>query len=87
MSELLSAVLTEQAPLLSTIRPALPRVISDIVEKLLSKDFEKRYQSAYGLYQDLAHCYDEFKSRGTITPFVIGSKDCSIVLQECRYAN
>ena len=38
------------------INPDLPKVISDIIMKLLSKNAEDRYQSAFGVKHDLEKC-------------------------------
>jgi hypothetical protein len=38
------------------LRPEIPEVMAHIVLKLLAKTAEERYQSTYGLAQDLQRC-------------------------------
>ncbi|MBF0397940.1 MAG: AAA family ATPase, partial [Desulfobacterales bacterium] len=63
------------------INPDIPKVISDIVIKLLSKSAEDRYQSVFGLKLDLQQCLDKFNSRSKIDTFRIGEKDISYKFQ------
>ncbi|MBD2166854.1 AAA family ATPase [Calothrix membranacea FACHB-236] len=53
----------------------IPKVISDIVMKLLAKNAEDRYQSALGLKHDLENCLYQLKNHGIITDFEIGKRD------------
>ncbi len=55
----------------------IPRAISNIVMKLLSKNAEDRYQSALGLRIDLEKCLKELGTCEKITPFELGQKDFS----------
>jgi predicted ATPase/signal transduction histidine kinase/tRNA A-37 threonylcarbamoyl transferase component Bud32 len=55
----------------------VPKVVSDIVIKLLAKTAEDRYQSAWGLKADLEECLNQFQHRGTIVSFPLGSQDIS----------
>ena len=55
----------------------IPAVISDIVMKMMSKQAEQRYQSAFGLKKDLEKSYKLLKETGSIEPFEIGSNDIS----------
>ncbi|NJL34770.1 MAG: hypothetical protein HC893_14105 [Chloroflexaceae bacterium] len=57
------------------VNPAIPVPLSEIVLKLLAKDADARYQSAYGLQADLEHCLRELTTTGTIAPFLIGQHD------------
>ena len=66
---------TPKAPHL--IRTEIPEVISEIILKLLSKNAEDRYQSAYGLQQDLKKCLEEFQAQVNIPLFKLGKKDYS----------
>jgi predicted ATPase/DNA-binding CsgD family transcriptional regulator/GAF domain-containing protein len=56
----------------------LPPMICNIVMKLLSKPVEERYQSTYGLCQDLKRCMDNWRSNGRVEPFVQGQADALI---------
>ncbi len=55
--------------------PELPRIISEIIMKLLSKTAEERYQSAYGLLHDLAACKQQWEENGAIEGFPLGQMD------------
>jgi predicted ATPase/GAF domain-containing protein/tRNA A-37 threonylcarbamoyl transferase component Bud32 len=56
-------------------RAAVPEPLSAITMKLLSKNAEERYQTAYGLETDLRRCLAEWKSHGRIDPFPLGAHD------------
>lgn len=53
----------------------IPRVLSDMVMKMLAKTAEERYQSARGIHADLQDCLDEWVAEGRITPFDLGQQD------------
>lgn len=55
----------------------IPEVLNGIVQKLLAKDAEDRYQSAFGLAQDLKQCMLNLNDTGNIAGFEIGQKDFS----------
>ncbi|MET0119555.1 MAG: diguanylate cyclase [Candidatus Thiodiazotropha sp. 6PLUC9] len=57
------------------ISPHVPKAVSAIVLKLLSKSPEERYQSAEGLIYDLEHCVDLLAAGREIEPFKLGEKD------------
>jgi len=54
----------------------VPEILSQIVSKLMAKDAEDRYQSAYGLEQDLRKCRESL-SNGSIAPFTLSQHDIS----------
>ncbi|MEQ8960600.1 MAG: AAA family ATPase, partial [Coleofasciculus sp. C2-GNP5-27] len=58
-----------------------PIFIFDIVMKLMAKNAEDRYQSAYGLKADLEICLKQLAGTGTLTPFPLGQQDSSDRLQ------
>ena len=58
-------------------RPGLPRVLSQIVLRLLTKSPEDRYQSATGLLHDLQRCSDCHQTPSGVVEFAIGEKDVS----------
>ncbi|MDY0361312.1 MAG: PAS domain S-box protein [Desulforegulaceae bacterium] len=51
--------------------------ILKIIEKLLSKSKEKRYQSVYGLNYDLTRCLEAYKEKNSIASFTPGLRDIS----------
>ncbi|MCY1022299.1 trifunctional serine/threonine-protein kinase/ATP-binding protein/sensor histidine kinase [Pyxidicoccus sp. MSG2] len=59
------------------LRPQVPPALSDIVLKLLAKRAEDRYQSAYGLTEDLKECADRLRVEDSLDGFVPGRHDVS----------
>jgi len=53
----------------------IPAMVSDIVMKLLNKNAEDRYSSAWGLKDDLEECLDQLNKAGRIASFRLGSTD------------
>jgi predicted ATPase len=53
----------------------IPEVISNIILKLMAKNAEDRYQSAWGLQKDLETCLKQLEKTGTIELFEIGKQD------------
>ncbi len=63
------------------VNPRLPKTISDIIMKLMSKTVEERYSSILALEKDLRRCLTELETKGKIEPFAIGSNDVSPIFQ------
>ena len=63
------------------INPNIPLGISVIAMKLLSKNAEDRYQSAYGLKADLEKAMLQLETKGRIDLFSLGEQDFSHQLQ------
>jgi predicted ATPase/signal transduction histidine kinase len=59
------------------VRPTIPQPLSAVVMKLLAKNAEERYQSAYGLSVDLKQCLEQLEASGTIADFRPGGQDVS----------
>ncbi len=59
------------------LKPRIPEVVSDIVLKCLSKMAGDRYQSAYGLKEDLEDCQERLNEKGRIEYFFPGFHDIS----------
>jgi predicted ATPase/class 3 adenylate cyclase len=57
----------------SQINPQLPKILSDITMKLLSKNAEDRYQSAFGVKADLEKCLKQFNANGNIDDLISGT--------------
>lgn len=73
--ELIHSHLAEEAPLVHTLNPAIPEMVSRIIAKLCLKEPEKRYQSGSGLYADLMRCQEEQRTTGKIAAFKLGLHD------------
>ena len=58
-------------------QPEIPEVLSNIVMKLMAKNAQERYQSAYGLQYDLEECLRQWQERGQIDLFELGREDFS----------
>ncbi|MEM9272470.1 MAG: AAA family ATPase [Cyanobacteria bacterium P01_F01_bin.143] len=54
---------------------AITEIIDKIIGKLMAKNVEERYQSAWGIKADLAECLRQLQNEGKITSFIIGSQD------------
>ena len=59
------------------INPDLPPVISNLILKLLEKNPEERYQSAWGVKTDLEQCLKKWQTTGQIEPFPLARFDLS----------
>jgi PAS domain S-box-containing protein len=57
------------------INPEIPLALSGIIMKLLAKNAEERYQSAWGIKADLEECLNQLQRCGTISEFKLGSRD------------
>ncbi|MFT3925386.1 MAG: AAA family ATPase [Myxococcales bacterium] len=62
------------APALSELDPRIPQHVSRLVEKLLAKSPDERYQSARGIVVDLDECLWRLRS-GNPQPFALGVDD------------
>ncbi|OUL32215.1 ATP-binding sensor histidine kinase [Nostoc sp. 106C] len=73
--ELVHCHLAKMPPQLESIRKKIPKVLCDIVMKLMAKNAEDRYQSALGLKRDLEFCLAQLRDIGEIRDFEIGRWD------------
>ncbi|KPA10643.1 multi-sensor signal transduction multi-kinase [Candidatus Magnetomorum sp. HK-1] len=73
--ELIHFHIAKQPTPLYQVDVNIPRSLSDIVMKLLSKTAENRYQSATGIQSDLKECLVRYRSSGKIQPFEIAQND------------
>ena len=65
-----------KSPLTPYQRCKIPKIISDIVMKLLEKNPDDRYQSAAGIYHDLEFCLNNIENIESVE-FQIGNSDIS----------
>jgi predicted ATPase/signal transduction histidine kinase/CheY-like chemotaxis protein len=66
---------------LCDVNPSIPPIISDIVLKLLEKNAEDRYQSAFGIKADLQECQLQLAKTAQIEFFQLAQNDFSGKLQ------
>jgi len=59
----------------SNLPHPVPDMLQRIVLKLMAKNAEDRYQSAWGLRADLEYCYSVWQAKGEIPEFALGSQD------------
>ncbi|AFZ18887.1 trifunctional serine/threonine-protein kinase/ATP-binding protein/sensor histidine kinase [Allocoleopsis franciscana] len=57
------------------VNPAIPKMVNDIVLKLMAKTPEERYQSAYGLRHDLENCWQQWQTQESILSFELAKRD------------
>lgn len=53
------------------LNPALPRALGDLILKLMAKPAEDRYQSLFGLRQDLAYIEQSLRNHGEVADFAL----------------
>ena len=75
--ELVHCHISQQPPLLHSVNPQLPPILSEIVAKLMAKNAEDRYQSAFGLRHDLEVCLKQWQEQGKVAWFTLGQRDLS----------
>ncbi|MBX2817288.1 MAG: AAA family ATPase, partial [Saprospiraceae bacterium] len=75
--EIVHAHLAKAAPHPQSVAPSVPKVLGDIVMKLMAKDSSERYQSAAGLVEDLNTALTQWTETGAIEEFILGQNDHS----------
>ena len=60
---------------LSTKERAIVEILDQIIQKLMAKTAEERYQSAWGIKADLEACLSLLETKEEIQPFILGEKD------------
>ncbi|HLP91546.1 MAG TPA: AAA family ATPase [Nostocaceae cyanobacterium] len=73
--ELVHCHIARQPANICHLKPEIPTTLGEIVNKLMDKNAEDRYQSALGLKYDLEKCLTQIKETGIIEPFQIGQRD------------
>jgi predicted ATPase/GAF domain-containing protein len=59
------------------VKSDIPLAVSDIILRLMAKNAEDRYQSAYGIKADLEVCLQQLQAKGEIDRFPLGGADVS----------
>ncbi len=59
------------------IDASLPEPLAEVVLRLLAKNAEDRYQSSFGLIDDLERCRRELAQTGSVSQFALGRRDVS----------
>jgi histidine kinase len=75
-----SHIASEPAPI-QQIAPELPQQLNAVLQKMLAKNAEDRYQSIQGLWHDLDRCREALEKEGSIPPFPVAEQDISTKFQ------
>jgi predicted ATPase/signal transduction histidine kinase len=75
--ELIHCHLAKTPVLVNEINLQIPTIVSKIVQKMMAKNTEERYQSTWGLKHDLETCLTQLQETGKILDFEIGRRDVS----------
>ena len=73
--ELVHCHIAQQPLPVHQLIPEIPLTLSNIINKLLAKTPEKRYQTALGIKADLEICLHQLKTLGQIAQFSLGGQD------------
>ena len=60
---------------LGSIISKVPSVISEMIDKLLCKNPDERYQTAYSLERDLDTCIEMYQAKQVLSPFKLAMQD------------
>lgn len=80
-SELIHGHLAAVPKSVAEVAPRVPGIISRVVERLMAKSPDERYQSAKGVAADLVRCRDELRASGRVLDFALGRDDASEYLR------
>ncbi|MGB3650359.1 MAG: AAA family ATPase [Rivularia sp. (in: cyanobacteria)] len=73
--ELIHSHIAKQPVAIQELNLEVPNAIANVVEKLMAKNAEDRYQTAKGLLADLELCREQLEMTGTIIEFQPGRLD------------
>ncbi|NJN88110.1 MAG: serine/threonine-protein kinase PknK [Leptolyngbyaceae cyanobacterium SL_7_1] len=73
--EVVHCHLAKYPPAAHAINPDIPPIFSAIINKLMAKNAENRYQSALGLKADLERCLQQWREAEAIDEFELGTCD------------
>ncbi|PSB25404.1 AAA family ATPase [Stenomitos frigidus] len=77
MLELVHCHLAKQPIPLHELNAGIPQPVSDMILKLMAKNAEDRYQTAWGIKADLEFCAHQLEESGQIDPIQLGLQDIS----------
>ncbi|KAI9487280.1 MAG: hypothetical protein EXX96DRAFT_552526 [Benjaminiella poitrasii] len=82
--EILNSILSRKVPLIHEIQLEVPEVVARIIEKMINKSPDERYNSAYGVRADLKECLKRLKFASetcheVIESFPLAEKDVASV--------
>jgi len=72
---LIHAHIAKQPAPPQALNPNIPDMVAAIIQKLMAKNAEDRYQSAIALRHDLERCIDSWQKKGAIPTFSLGQND------------
>ncbi|KYC39236.1 serine/threonine protein kinase [Scytonema hofmannii PCC 7110] len=75
--ELVHCHIAKLPPQANSLNSDLPLIVSNIISKLMAKNAEDRYHSAFGLKHDLERCRQQWQETGNIISFQLGEQDVS----------
>lgn len=75
--ELVHAHIAQTPPAADQMNPELPEAAARIIAKMMAKNAEDRYQSAFGIRADLQLCLEAVKKGSELSNFTPGSHDVS----------
>ncbi|KZM42017.1 hypothetical protein OA92_12315 [Marinomonas sp. SBI22] len=73
--QLIHSHLSQLPPSPTSLNINVPKVISNIVLKLMAKTGDERYQSTFGLKADLKSCIDQLENQQELADFDIAKQD------------
>ncbi len=78
---LIHAHIAQPPPEMALFRPDLPPIVAALIARLMAKNAEDRYQSAYGLKADLEECRRQWTAIGRVESFPLGRDDLPDLFQ------
>ncbi|EGJ32319.1 MULTISPECIES: AAA family ATPase [Moorena] len=75
--ELVHCHIAKQPKSPQELKPKIPAILSAVLLKLMAKNAEERYLSAYRIKADLAECLRQWQTKGQIDAFVIDQHNVS----------
>ncbi|QRN03205.1 EAL domain-containing protein [Legionella sp. MW5194] len=73
--ELVHCHIAKKPPSVTELRPNIPPMLEAIISKLLEKMPEERYSSIVGLRADMQECRNQWRNKGIIREFTLGTND------------